>query len=78
MEGMMAGKDALAYIPLAEGANERSGGKVKTWVQKWWRTKNGRDWLGTPLLEVTKDVMFELRKVEGARLWMPPRQRWRR
>ena len=67
MEGMMAGKDALSFIPLAEGANERSGGAVRGWVDSWWG-----DWCGAPLTEVDKDHWFILNKVSGPRLWMPP------
>ena len=33
MEGMMAGKNSLSFIPLAEGANQRSTGAVKKWVK---------------------------------------------
>jgi hypothetical protein len=67
MEGMMAGKDPLSFIPLAEGANERSAGAVKAWVDSWWGS-----WCGAPLREMTKDHWFELHRVVGPRLWMPP------
>ena len=67
MEGMMAGKDALSFIPLAKGANKRSGGAVRGWVDSWWG-----DWCGEPLTEVDKDRWFILNKVLGPRSWMPP------
>ena len=35
MEGMMAGNDPLLFIPLAEGANQRSSGAVKRWIEGW-------------------------------------------
>lgn len=67
LDGMMDGQDPLSFIPLAEGANERSGGRVKEWVNSWWN-----DWGHIPLVEVGKDQWFELKGVDGARLWMPP------
>ena len=35
MEGMMAGKDPLSFIPPAKGANQRSSGAVKRWIEGW-------------------------------------------
>ena len=71
MEGMLAGVDPLSSIPLAQGANERSGGGIRAWVDTWW-SPQGKPWLGAPMVEVTKERMFELNRVRGARLWMPP------
>ena len=67
MEGMMAGKDLLSFIPLAEGANQRAKGAVKKWVESWWG-----NWWGSPLAEIGKDEWFELQKMSGPRLWTPP------
>ena len=67
MEGMMAGKDPLSFIPLSEGADQRAGGAVRSWVDSWWG-----DWSGSPLVEVGPEQWFELQKVQGPRLWMPP------
>ena len=73
LEGMMAGLDPLLFIPLAEGSNERSRGKVEDWVRSWWKDLEGKKlWGNLPLTEVTKDNLFNLHKVEGPRLWMPP------
>ena len=47
MEGMMAGADPLSFIPLADGANTRSNGKVSAWVHAWWG-----DWCGAPLTNI--------------------------
>jgi len=78
LEGMMSGLDPLLFIPLSEGANERSSGKVEDWVRSWWMELEGKiPWGNLPLTVVTKDNLFDLHKVEGPRLWMPPRQRWR-
>ena len=47
MEGMMAGKDPLSFVPLAAGANDRSSGNVKLWIYEWWG-----NWYGSDLVEV--------------------------
>jgi hypothetical protein len=72
MEGMMAGEDPMSFLPFDQGADERSDGKVSAWVKSWWKDEHGADWGNFPLKEVTKDNMFELKNVDGARLWMPP------
>ena len=72
MEGMMAGEDPMSFLPFDEGADERSRGKVSAWVKSWWQDEREADWGNYPLVEVTKDNMFELKDVDGARLWMPP------
>lgn len=46
LDGMMAGKDPLQYIPLNKGAGERSGGKVEEWVRSWWSRDDGEPLLG--------------------------------
>ena len=65
LDGMMAGKDPLSFIPLNKGADERSNGAVKRWISQWWNV-----W-PTPLTEMTPQLWFELRDVKGPRLWMP-------
>ncbi len=72
MEGMMAGKDPLLFIPFNRGADNRLGGRVSTWVHSWWKTKRGTDFGGFLLQTITKDNMFELRDLKAARLWMMP------
>ncbi len=67
----MAGLDPLSFMPLHKGAGERSGETVQKWIRSWW-SKDGSPILDFPLVEVTKDNMFELHKMEGARLWVPP------
>jgi hypothetical protein len=41
MDGMMGGQDPLSFFPFDEGANERSKGKVKSWVEGWWADWDG-------------------------------------
>jgi hypothetical protein len=63
LDGMMKGKDPLSFIPLNKGANERSDGAVKEWILGWW---NGV-WPDA-LTELTPQMWFELRDVQGPRL----------
>ena len=37
LEGMMTGKNPLYFIPLNELADERSGGRVVSWIISWWK-----------------------------------------
>jgi hypothetical protein len=71
-EGMMAGCDPLSFIPFDRGADERSGGQVSSWVRSWWQTKKGTNFGGFTLKTITKDTMFKLQDLQGARLWMMP------
>ncbi len=57
---------------LNKRADERSRGQVSAWVRSWWQTKKGLDFGGFALKAITKDNMFKLRDLQGARLWMMP------
>ena len=35
MEGMIAGKYPLSFVPLTEGADQRSKGAMRQWIDKW-------------------------------------------
>ena len=64
LEGMMAGQDLLSFIPLSEGANERSKGRVDKWIRSWWKHSEGKEpWGDMPLTEVTKYNLFDLHNV---------------
>ena len=66
-------QDPLSFLPLSEGANERSKGRVDRGIRSWRKDSEGNEpWEDTTLTEVTKDNMFDRHKVEGPRLWMPP------
>jgi hypothetical protein len=71
-KGMMAGRDPLSFVPFNKGADKRPGGHVLTWVHSWWRTRKGSNFGGFKLEPITKDNMFKLRDLQGARLWMLP------
>ena len=43
LEGMIDGKDLLLFIPLSEGANERSKGRMDRWIRSWWKDTDGKE-----------------------------------
>ncbi len=69
---ILAGEDPLLFIPFNQGADNRYGGKVSVWVHSWWKTKKGMPFGGSPLRDINKDNMFELRDIKAAKLWMMP------
>lgn len=73
-EGLLGGNGPLSYIPLRQGADERSGGQVGEWIRDWWKVghRPRKPWGGTSLVEISKDNMFELNRVIGPQLWMTP------
>eukprot|EP00956_Cyclotella_meneghiniana_P002842 scaffold3367_cov32-Cyclotella_meneghiniana.AAC.1 len=72
MEGMMkAGEEPWRFIPLALSASERMGRAVEDWVASWWGT-GSESWCGASLTKLEPTDWFELRKVVGPRLWIPP------
>ena len=46
LEGMLAGRNPLDYIPLNEGSGVKSDGRVEDWVQSWWKDGTGKAWGG--------------------------------
>ena len=73
LDGMFGGKDPLSFIPLDKGADQRADGKIKRWIDSWWKIpETGQPWCGEPLHKLSKEDMFDLQQVEGPRLWMPP------
>ena len=39
LEGMMTGQNTLEFILLNESADERSGGRVVSWITSWRKDK---------------------------------------
>ena len=37
LEVMMPGQNPLEFITLNESADERSGGRVVSWINYWWK-----------------------------------------
>jgi len=71
-EGIMKGESPLKYIPLSQGAVERSRGRVRDWVNCWWNDAQGDPILGKPLRLLNPDDWFELYDNDSPRLWSPP------
>jgi hypothetical protein len=72
LEGIMAGEDPLSFIPLNEGADERTLGRVQTWVDSWWRNVDHKPWCGVALKRLEPADWFLLHTFEDPRLWVPP------
>ena len=66
---MMDSKYPLSYVPLTQGENKRSEGRVGCWIESWWKDEEGEQpWGGQPLTEVTKDKNFRLHQLDGTRM----------
>ena len=65
LEGMMAGRHPLSFIPFDEDANGRSKGLVSTWVDSWWPA----NW---NLIPLDPTGWFEAAHGDLNCLWMPP------
>jgi hypothetical protein len=88
LEGIMAGMNPWATIPLNEDANQRSNGRVEEWVRSWWHDEAGTPWckIGNDdstyesglLKRLDPEDWFSLHEVKSHRLWFPPQRRWRR
>ena len=72
LEGMVAGKNPLDYIPLNEGAGARSNGKIEAWVKTWWNDASGQPWCGQKLKVLQPNDWFDLPNNQAPRLWLPP------
>ena len=81
VEGIMAGMHPWDTIPLNEGADERTKGRVEKWVRAWWNDKQGTPWTqvddqrryeSSKLVKLEPEDWFSLKDIVGHRLWMPP------
>ena len=74
LEGFLALHDPMTLVPLWETAIVRAGSsQLRTWLEGWWG-----GWLGTTLTLLAPDHWFQLWRVPGPRLWVPPLRPWRR
>ena len=55
LEGMMAGQNPLDFIPLNKSDDERSGGRVVSWINSWWKDTTGAAWGGRALKRLSPD-----------------------
>lgn len=82
LEGIMAGMNPWDAIPLNEGANERTQGRVEEWVRAWWSDREGTPWTqvgkdstryeSAQLIKLNPEDWFSLKDIRGHRLWIPP------
>ena len=60
LEGMMTGQNSLDFIPLNESADERSGGRVVSWITSWCKDRTGATWGGSALKKLATEDWFQL------------------
>ena len=72
LEGMMTGQKPLEFIPLNELSNERSGGRVVSWITSWCKDNTGTVWGGNTLKKMEPENWFELHTQDMPRIWTPP------
>ena len=72
LECMITGKNPLDFIPLNYSSDERSGGRVVSWINYWWKDRTGAVWGGRALKRLSPDDWFELHTQDRPRLWTPP------
>ena len=70
LEGMMKGEDPLQYVPLDKGANTRSQGWVKQWIDSCWKNREGSLWRGRCLELLEPQDWFLLHECEELHLWV--------
>ena len=67
----MTGQNTLYFIPLNKSADERSGGRLVSWVNSWWKYKTRTVWGGRPLKKLAPDNWFMLYTQDMPRIWTP-------
>jgi hypothetical protein len=81
LEGIMSGSNPWDFIPLDTNANERTEGRVETWIRSWWYDERGTPWTQVgndprhkplELVALSPTDWFTLRDIKDHRLWMPP------
>ena len=72
LEVMTTNQNSLDFIPVNESADERSGGRVVSWITYFWKDRTGAAWGVCALNRLSPDDWFELHKKYRPRLWTPP------
>ena len=68
----MNGQNPLNFIPLNESVDERSGGRVVSWINSWWKDTTWAAWGGRALKRLSPDDWFDMHTQDRPRLWTPP------
>ena len=64
--------NTLDFIPLNESADKRSGGRVVSWIDYWWKDRTGAAWGGRALKRLSPDDWFQLHTQDRPIIWTPP------
>ena len=68
---MMTGQNPFEFITLNESADERSGGRVVSWINYWWKDKTGAAWGEHALKRLSPYYWFELHTQDSPILLTP-------
>ena len=72
LEVMMTCQNPLEFIPLNDSANGRSGGRIVSWNNSWWKDRKGAAWGGSALKSLSPDDWIELHTQDSPRICTPP------
>ena len=67
----MTGQNPLDLISLNDSADERSGGRVLSWIDTWWKDRTGAALEVRALKSLSPDDCFQLYTQDRPRLWTP-------
>ena len=70
--GIINGKNLLNFINLNELADERSGGRLVSWIDSWWKDRTEAAWGGRAPKNLAPDDWFKLHTQDRPRLWTHP------
>ena len=71
---MKTGQNSLYFIPLNESADERSRGRVVSWINSWWKYRTGAARGGRTVKRLSPDNWFDMHIQDMPRLWTHPRE----
>ena len=67
----MTGQNPLDFVPMNDLDDERSGGRVFSWIDTWWKDRTGATWGVRALKSLSPDDCFQLYTQDIPRLWTP-------
>ena len=70
--GIINGKNLLNFINLNELADERSGGRLVSWIDSWWKDRTEAAWWGRALKRLLPDDWFDMHIQDRPIVWNPP------
>ena len=68
----MTGQNSLDFISLKDMDDERSGGRVVSWITSAWKDNTGTVWGGLSLMKLVSKYRFYLHTQYMCRIWTNP------